>query len=152
MMPMHLHAEDLPQGATAPAWRWGPLTLTDIVRYAGASGDFTPIHHDPAVAAGLGLDRVFAMGMLTGGLLGRYAAAWLGHERVRRFTVRFHDKTWVGDVIAFSGRVTDVSGEHVETGFEAVATDGRVLARASASAEVGRRDRCASCPAPEGSV
>lgn len=143
----HRHAEDLVVGAAAPAWTWGPVTLTDIVRYAGASGDFTPVHHDPAVTAALGLDRIFAMGMLTGGLLGRYAGDWLGHERVGRFAVRFVDKTWVGDLIGFSGQVTAVSERGVGADVVATAGDGRVLARGRVEAAVAPASSCARCAA-----
>jgi 3-hydroxybutyryl-CoA dehydratase len=144
----HRHAEDLCVGATAPAWTWGPVTLTDIVRYAGASGDFTPVHHDPAVVAALGLDRIFAMGMLTGGLLGRYVGDWLGHERVQRFAVRFVDKTWVGDLIGFSGHVTAVSDGILGADVVATAGDGRILARGTVEAAVAPAASCPVCAAP----
>lgn len=153
MTPVHRHAENLAVGTAAPAWSWGPLTLTDIVRYAGASGDFTPVHHDPAVVAALGLDRVFAMGKLTGGLLGRYVTDWLGHEPVRRFRARFLDKTWVGDRIGFSGLVTAVSAACADVGragvradVTATAIDGRVLARGWVDAAVPLASSCSTCP------
>lgn len=138
----HLHAEDLRGGVTAPTERWGPITLTDIVRYAGASGDFTPVHHDPAEAASLGLDRVFAMGMMTAGLLGNFVGAWLGTERVRRYAMRFRDKTWVGDVVILNGEVATRSGVIVECDLEARASDGRLLVSGRATAEIPRQMQC----------
>jgi acyl dehydratase len=93
-------ADPAPASGIGPgAWAWGPITLTDIVRYAGASGDFTALHHDPEVAARLGLHRVFAMGMLTAGVLGRYATARLGDGAIAALDLRFHDKTWLGDTV-----------------------------------------------------
>ncbi|MER7433597.1 MaoC/PaaZ C-terminal domain-containing protein [Pseudonocardia alni] len=53
-----------------PAWEFGPLTRSHIVRYAGAGGDFSPIHHDEEFARSAGMPGVFGMGLLHGGLLG----------------------------------------------------------------------------------
>ena len=75
----------------------GPVTRADFVRYAGAGGDFNPLHHDDDYARGLGFPSVFAMGMWSAGLLGAYAADRLGIERVRQFAVRFRAPVWPGD-------------------------------------------------------
>jgi acyl dehydratase len=93
-------------GATGPARTYGPITRTDIVRYAGASGDFNPNHHDEEFARGAGFPSVFSMGMLQAGILATYATDWLGAERIRRFTVRFLDQVWPGDELACEGVVT----------------------------------------------
>ena len=61
----------------APEQVHGPVTRSDLVRYAGAGGDFNPIHHDEQFARDAGLDTVFAMGMLHAGLLSRLVAGWL---------------------------------------------------------------------------
>ena len=119
----------------AQPWEWGPLTLTDIVRYAGASGDFTALHHDPAVAAGLGLDRVFAMGMLTAGVLGRYAVARFGDGVVTDFDVRFHDKTWLGDPIVCTSDVPPQGEPYLLTARDG---SGRLLVTAVARLEPDR--------------
>lgn len=55
-----------------------PLTRADLVRYAGASGDFNPIHWNPAVATAVGLPDVIAHGMLTMALGARVLTAWTG--------------------------------------------------------------------------
>lgn len=148
MEPLHLHGEDLPEGTPGPMWTFGPVTLTDIVRYAGASGDFTPLHHDSLIAAELGLERVFAMGMMTAGLLGHYAADWLGLARVRRLRVRFKDKTWVGDVLSFGGTILtrDGLGTNItEASLEIVAADGRVVCVGVVEAEIPFRALCREC-------
>jgi acyl dehydratase len=98
-----------------PVLRFGPLTVTDIVRYAGASGDFNPLHHDPEFAKAAGLPRVMAHGMLSAGLLGSFVTAWFGPGSVRRFKVRFTDRVWPGDVLLPHGTITrtftDSTGE-----------------------------------------
>jgi acyl dehydratase len=88
-----------------PTLRFGPLTITDIVRYAGASGDFNPLHHDPAFAKAAGLPDVMAHGMLSAGLLASFVTQWLGPACVRRYRVRFSDRVWLGDVLVPKGTV-----------------------------------------------
>jgi acyl dehydratase len=150
MRPLHLHSDDLAVGAVAPQWRWGPVSLTDIVRYAGASGDFTPLHHDPKVAADLGLDRVFAMGMMTAGLAAHYVTDWVGHGRVRSLAVRFRDKTWQGDTLLFAGVVQASQpighcGAWTELSVEAKSADGRVILTMVAAADVPAAAACDRC-------
>jgi acyl dehydratase len=88
-----------------PAFSYGPLTLTDLVRYAGASGDFNRLHHDEAFAKAVGLPGVMAHGMLSAGLLGSFVTRWFGPGSVRRFKVRFREKVLVGDRLSAEGRV-----------------------------------------------
>lgn len=96
-------------GDTAPTRHFGPLTRTDIVRYAGASGDFNPMHHDEPLARSLGLPSVFAMGMLPAGLLATTVTDWLGRENVRRFAVRFSSKVWPGDELTCEAKVIEAT-------------------------------------------
>ncbi len=79
--------------------RIGPVTRTDIVRYAGAGGDFNPVHHDDVYARSLGLPGVFAMGLLGAGYLSRVLAAEFGASAVQRFTVRFRAQVWPGETL-----------------------------------------------------
>jgi len=85
--------------------RVGPLTRTDFVRYAGAGGDFNPIHHDETFARGAGYPSVFGHGLLTAGILGGCAAAWLGRRNLRRFDVRYVEQVWPGDTLVITGEV-----------------------------------------------
>jgi acyl dehydratase len=85
-----------------------PLTITDFVRYQGAAGDFNPIHHDHGVATKAGFDQPFAVGMLAAGTLGGFVASWLGPANIRRYRVRFAEQAWPGDVLTYTGTVTDV--------------------------------------------
>lgn len=79
--------------------RVGPITRTDIVRYAGAGGDFNPVHHDDVYARSLGLPGVIAMGLLGAGYLSRVLAAEFGASTVERFTVRFRAQMWPGETL-----------------------------------------------------
>lgn len=90
---------------TAPALRFGPVTRTDLVRYAGASGDFNPIHHDEGFAQSAGLPSVMAHGMFSAGLLASFVTRWFGAGSVRRYKVRFLDRVWPGDVLDAYGEV-----------------------------------------------
>jgi acyl dehydratase len=98
----------LEKGAEAEAYVAKPLSITDFVRYQGASGDFNPIHHDHGKAVAAGFEQPFAVGMLAAGVLGGYAAGWLGPANIRRFRVRFAEQAWPGDVLTYTGVVTDV--------------------------------------------
>jgi acyl dehydratase len=96
-------------GQAAEPRSFGPITRTHIVRYAGASGDFNPIHHDDGVAQAAGFPNVFSIGMLQAGLLASFATDWLGAEQIRRFQVRFREMVWPGDVCTCTGEVTAVA-------------------------------------------
>ena len=91
-----------------PASVFGPVTRSDIVRYAGASGDLNPIHHDEPFAVGSGLPSVFGMGMLHAGILGNRLARWVGPDNLRSFAVRFTGLVWPGDELILTGQVTAV--------------------------------------------
>jgi acyl dehydratase len=74
------------------------LTRADLVRYAGASGDFNPIHWSDRVASSVGLPGVIAHGMLTMALAGRAVEDWAGgRDRVLEYTVRFSRPVVVPD-------------------------------------------------------
>jgi acyl dehydratase len=83
----------------------GPLTRTDFVRYAGASGDFHPLHHDELYAQKVGLPGVFGMGMLHGGMLGLHLVKWVGPDSLRTFAIRFTGQVWPGDELSLTGHV-----------------------------------------------
>ena len=79
--------DDVKEGEAIPEVRVEKLTRTDFVRYAGASGDFNPIHHDQTFGEAAGNPTVFAMGMLNAGILSRVVTAFVGRPAVRRFRV-----------------------------------------------------------------
>jgi acyl dehydratase len=88
-----LYFEDVDQGDEAPT-RTHVLTRTDLVAYAGASGDYNPMHHDEVKATAAGQPSVFGHGMFSMGLLGTAITDYVGIGNVTRFTVRFARQTW----------------------------------------------------------
>ena len=85
------------------------LTRTQIVQYAGASGDFNPLHSDEVFATQVaGYPSVFAHGMLTMGMTGRVLTDWVGDGRLLRYGVRFIKQVWPGDALTARAEVTAV--------------------------------------------
>jgi acyl dehydratase len=116
-------ADRFAEGSAIPPFVVEGLTRTDLVRYAGASGDFNPIHHDEEFARGAGNPTVFGHGMLTAGFVARCITDFVGAENLRRYKVRFATRVWPGDTITCGGRVT----RRYEEGGEA-RIDGEVTA------------------------
>ncbi|MEW6297239.1 MAG: MaoC/PaaZ C-terminal domain-containing protein [Thermodesulfobacteriota bacterium] len=109
-----LYFEDVKEGDELPSFTVENLTRTDFVKYAGASGDFNPIHHDQTFAEASGNPTVFAMGMLNAGILSRLVADYAGLENLRRYKVRFATRVWPGDSVTCKGRVTKKAVENGE--------------------------------------
>jgi peroxisomal enoyl-CoA hydratase 2 len=118
MPPTTRYWDDVKEGQALPEVRVEGLTRTDFVRYAGASGDFNPIHHDQTFAESSGNPTVFAMGMLNAGILSRVVTGFVGRPNVRRFKVRFATRAWPGDHVICSGRVTRKLEENDEKRIE----------------------------------
>lgn len=88
------------------------LSRTQIVMYAGASGDFNPIHHDETFATkAAGYPSVFAHGMLTMGMTGRLLTDWLGDGVLTEYGVRFVKQVFPGDTLTAKGTVTAVGDD-----------------------------------------
>ncbi len=83
----------------------GPLERIQLVKYAGASGDFNPIHVDEPFARSAGYPSVFAHGMLSMGFLGELVTSWIDPRQLRELGVRFVAITWPGDTIRARARV-----------------------------------------------
>ncbi len=120
---MTVYFDDLKVGDEIPALTTEPITETQLVRYAGASGDFNPIHTVHHVAEQAGLGGVIAHGMLVMGLVGRAISDWVGVAPLRRFGVRFVSVTRPGQIITVTGKVV-----------EKVEVDGEFWARCEVSA------------------
>lgn len=112
--------------APAPR-RVGPITQTDIVRFAGAGGDFNPLHHDQARARAAGFEAPIAMGQFTAGLLAAWLTDWCGVENPRIFEVRFTAPLRIDDVVDLSGRVTGIDGRTIALDFAATTTTGTTV-------------------------
>ena len=107
--------EEFSVGLVAPQLRH-VLARTDLVRYAGASGDFNPMHHDEVLAVAAGQASVFGHGMLSMGFLATAITDFVGIGRVVDFAVRFSRQTWPGEELVTSvvvSAVRDEDGEHL---------------------------------------
>lgn len=101
-----LYFEEVRETDEAPPLVVGKITRTQIVKYAGASGDFNPLHHDELYAIRAGNDRVFAMGMMTAGFLSHMITDWVGDGNLKRYKMRFATRVWPGDTITCRGKIT----------------------------------------------
>ena len=85
------------------------LSRTQIVQYAGASGDYNPLHSDEIYATkAAGFPSVFAHGMLTMGLTGRILTDWVGDGRLLSYGVRFEKQVWPGDTLTATATVESI--------------------------------------------
>lgn len=84
------------------------LAVRDFARYAGASGDFNPIHYDRAYSEDVGHPDVFAPGMLTAGIAAGLLTEWFPIASITAFNVRFRDRVWPGDTITTTATIVDV--------------------------------------------
>ncbi len=73
------------------------LSRADLVEYAGASGDFNPMHTDEVAAKEAGMASVFGHGMFSAGLLATALTNWAGIGKVVRYRVRFVKQAWPGE-------------------------------------------------------
>jgi acyl dehydratase len=117
------------------------LTRVDLVRYAGASTDFNPIHYNDAAAASLGLPGVIAHGMLTMGTALRVVTDWCDPGRVLGYFVRFTRPVVVpadgGVDVHFRGIVTAVADGVATISIEAICDEVKVLGSAAAEVRLG---------------
>lgn len=138
-----LYFEDVNEGDELPPFVVENLTRTDLVRYAGASGDFNPIHHDQTFAEKAGLPTVFAHGMLNAGFAGKCVTDYVGRENLRAFRVRFATRVWPGDTVTCKGKVTrkhEESGKrYIEGDVVALNQKGETVIRGSFKAELPSR-------------
>ena len=100
-----VYAEDIQVGSEMPVLAKPPIQQIQLTRYAGASGDFNPIHQDAAFAKAAGMGDVFAHGMLSMGFVAQSVTDWLGVGSVRKLHVRFAAIVRLGDVVTCRGRV-----------------------------------------------
>jgi len=107
---MMLKAADVAVGDQHAAVVANDLSRTQIVQYAGASGDYNPLHTDEPFAREVaGYPGVFAHGMLTMGLTGRMLTDWVGDGRLLEFGVRFTAQVWPGDTLTATGTIREIA-------------------------------------------
>src|SRR6201991_4880168 len=108
-----LKYDDVNVGDQAPAVEH-KLTRTDLVMYAGASGDFNPMHTDEVAAKAAGLPSVFGHGMYSAGLLGTAVTNYVGIGNLKSYKVRFTKQTWPGETLTTKVVVTEKRPETSE--------------------------------------
>lgn len=118
-----------------PAWNIGdelesrilpPVTRLQLIKYAGASGDYNPIHTVDEAAKEAGLGGVIAHGMLTAATMGLPFSSYMEHGYIRELEVRFSGMVYVGDEVTVGGRVSmrEDSEEGCVYTFEVYASNG----------------------------
>ncbi|MGH9024920.1 MAG: MaoC family dehydratase [Acidimicrobiia bacterium] len=143
MAEQKLFYEDVKEGDAAPEFAH-ELTRTDLVMYAGASGDFNPMHTDEVAAQAAGLPSVFGHGMFTAGILGKALTDYVGVGNLKTYKVRFTKQTWPGETL--KTRITvakkrDQHGEHVvDLECEVVNQEGESKLTGTASAALPARN------------
>jgi acyl dehydratase len=103
---MFLTYDSISEGDKVPPLKKDPITQVQLVRYAGASGDFNPIHTVPDYAKEAGLDGTIAHGMLIMGMLAQMVSGWVGVKPVVKYGVSFKGMTKPGDGLTATGEVT----------------------------------------------
>jgi len=117
------------------------LTRTQIVMYAGASGDYNPLHSDELFTTKVaGYPSVFAHGMLTMGMTGRLLTDWFGTDRLVRYGVRFLGQVWPGDTLTATATLQALRDEDGEPVVDIVVTttnqDGTTVVSGTATARM----------------
>lgn len=102
---MAVRYADVKVGDELPKYVHAKVTRTDLVRYAGASGDYNPMHHDEGIAKMAGMPSVFAHGMFSMGLLSNVLVNWAGAASVKTFDVQFRAITWPDETVTCTGKV-----------------------------------------------
>ena len=128
---------ELTAGTTFEAVVVQDLRRTQIVQYAGASGDYNPLHTDEVYATKIaGYPSVFAHGMLTMGLTGQAITELVGTENLLRFGVRFTAQVWPGDTLTVRTTVVSVSAGEAELSVSTVNAEGKEVMSGYAHARV----------------
>lgn len=138
---MALRKSELEVGATFEATLVEDLKRTQIVQYAGASGDYNPLHTDEVFATQVaGYPSVFAHGMLTMGMTGRLLTDTVGDGRLTAFGGRFTSQVWPGDTLTATATVQAVREQGgvdvVDLAVETLNQDGTTVFSGTATARV----------------
>ena len=102
------------------------ITHTQLVKYAGASGDFNPLHTVVPFAEEAGLGGVIAHGMLIMGFIGQAIGQWVSVDNLAKFSVRFKAITRPGEKITVRGSVVNEIEDHWVCEAEAINERGEV--------------------------
>ncbi len=134
---MALKASELNIGDTYSETVAEDLKRTQIVMYAGASGDYNPVHTDEPFATKVaGYPTVFAHGMLTMGLTGRMLTNYVGDGRLTEFGVRFTSQVFPGDTLQSTATVESLEDGLVNLSVSTTNQNGVEVAKGTAQARV----------------
>jgi len=138
---MALKASELNVGDTHSEVVVEDLKRTQLVMYAGASGDYNPVHTDEVfVTKVAGYPTVFAHGMLSMGLTGKMLTNYVGDGRLTRYGVRFTSQVWPGDSLTATAEVEALREEDgrrlVDLNVSTTNQDGVVVVSGRATAVV----------------
>lgn len=117
------------------------LTRTQIVQYAGTSGDYNPLHSDEVFTTKVaGYPSVFAHGMLSMGATGGAVTNYVGDGTLTKYGVRFVNQVWPGDTLTATVAVEAIREEDGQNYVDLVVStanqDGREVVRGSATARI----------------
>jgi acyl dehydratase len=107
LMPSTIFFEDVKVGDRIPPLTKDPISPVQLVRYAGASGDFNPLHFDPSIGQAAGFGGIIAHGMLIMGFVGEAITNWIPNHHLKKFKSRFIGITRPHDIITITGRVIE---------------------------------------------
>ena len=113
-VPAKIYFEDVQVGDEIPRLVTAPVTHLQLVRYAGASGDFNPLHTDPKIGEMIGTGGIIAHGMLIMGFVGQMLSDYVGPQALRKFGVRFKGMTHLEDEITCTGTISEKYEENGE--------------------------------------
>jgi len=138
---MALSASKLKVGDTHEEVVIEDLSRTQLVMYAGTSGDYNPLHTDDVYTREVaGYPGVFAHGMLSMGLTGKMLTKYVGDGRLKKFGVRFTNQVWPGDTLTSTAKVVEIRDEDgdkvVDLALETVNQYGKTVVTGSATARV----------------
>ena len=134
---MALKADELKVGDTYTERLVEDLKRTTIVQYAGASGDYNPVHTDELFTKEVaGYPTVFAHGMLTMGMTGRMLTNYVGDGRLTEYGVRFTSQVFPGDSLDSTATVTAIHDGLVDLEVSTVTQKGVEVAKGSATSRL----------------
>lgn len=121
--------QELNVGDALPAVELPPVSRLDLIKYAGASGDFNPIHTIDAEAEKAGLPGIIAHGMWTMGNMGKVFTPYIVEGFVQKFTNRFSGMVFLNDVVTLSAELVEKQGDDLVFKVEAVKQNGQRAAK-----------------------
>ncbi|MFD0828046.1 MaoC/PaaZ C-terminal domain-containing protein [Neobacillus sp. M.A.Huq-85] len=110
-----MYYEDVQVGDPFPAIIKAPITRVQLVRFAGASGDFNPLHTVEEVGEQAGTG-IIAHGMLIMGMLSQGVTTWIPRKNIKKIQARFSKMTFPGESIEIIGRVIDKKPDNLVVG------------------------------------